>query len=217
MARTAERVRPKPSPAPLPRKSQSLRRIALRVLADGIAIMTSLFLASTIRFEVLQESPNVNLNYTVVTLVATPIWLLLFWAYRLYEPRQVLSPVNEFKQVFHGVVGGTVVLLISDSVLRLNLARGWALLAMFCGFVVLGGERLAVRKSLHFLRRRGGDTTRTLVLGANHEGRTVANTLEREGWLGYEIVGFLDDDLPSGEKIDESHKVLAPVADVKKV
>ncbi len=81
----------------------------------------------------------------------------------------------------------------------------------------MGGERLAVRKSLHFLRRRGGDTTRTLVLGANHEGRTVANTLEREGWLGYQIVGFLDDDLPPGEKVEGGHDVLSSVADVKSV
>ena len=200
-------------------KLQSAKRIALRVLIDAMAVMVALFSASIIRFEIMGESPALQngWSYPLLTLVCVPVWLSLFWLYGLYEPRQVLSPVNEFKQVFHGVVAGTVVLLISDSVLRLNLARGWALLAMFCGFVVLGGERLAVRKSLHFLRRRGGDTTRTLVLGANHEGRTVANTLEREGWLGYEIVGFLDDDLPSGEKIDESHAVLAPIADVKKV
>jgi exopolysaccharide biosynthesis polyprenyl glycosylphosphotransferase len=200
-------------------KLHSAKRIALRVLIDAMAVMVALFSASIIRFEIMGESPALRdgWSYPLLTLVCVPVWLSLFWLYGLYEPRQVLSPVNEFKQVFHGVVAGTVVLLISDSVLRLNLARGWALLAMFCGFVVLGGERLAVRKSLHFLRRRGGDTTRTLVLGANHEGRTVANTLEREGWLGYEIVGFLDDDLPSDEKIGESHKVLGPVADVKKV
>jgi exopolysaccharide biosynthesis polyprenyl glycosylphosphotransferase len=200
-------------------KLQSAKRIALRVLIDAMAVVVALFSASIIRFEIMGESPALQngWSYPLLTLVSVPVWLSLFWLYGLYEPRQVLSPVNEFKQVFHGVVAGTVVLLISDSVLRLNLARGWALLAMFCGLVVLGGERLAVRKSLHFLRRRGGDTTRTLVLGANHEGRTVANTLEREGWLGYEIVGFLDDDFPPGEKVDESHTVLAPVADVKKV
>jgi exopolysaccharide biosynthesis polyprenyl glycosylphosphotransferase len=198
---------------------QSSKRIGLRVLIDAMAVIVALFSASIIRFEIMGETPALRSgwSYALLTIVCVPIWLSLFWVYGLYEPRQVLSPVNEFKQVFHGVVAGTVVLLISDSVLRLNLARGWALLAMFCGFVLLGGERLAVRKSLHFLRRRGGDTTRTLVLGANHEGRTVANTLEREGWLGYQIVGFLDDDLPPGEKVEGGHDVLATVAEVKSV
>lgn len=200
-------------------KLQSARRIALRVLIDAMAVMVALFSASIIRFEIMGETPALQngWSYPLLTVLSVPVWLSLFWLYGLYEPRQVLSPVNEFKQVFHGVVAGAVVLLISDSVLRLNLARGWALLAMFCGLVMLGGERLAVRKALHFLRRRGGDTTRTLVLGANHEGRTVANTLEREGWLGYQIIGFLDDDLPPGEKTEHGHDVLAPVADVKKV
>jgi exopolysaccharide biosynthesis polyprenyl glycosylphosphotransferase len=88
---------------------------------------------------------------------------------------------------------------------------------MLSGFVFVGGERLAVRKTLHFLRRRGGDATRTLVLGANHEGRTVARTLEREGWLGYKIVGFLDDDLALGEEIDDGRAIVGSVADVKRV
>ena len=134
-------------------KLQSAKRIALRVLIDAMAVLVALFSASIIRFELMGETPALrnDWSYALLTIVCIPVWLSLFWLYGLYEPRQVLSPVNEFKQVFHGVVAGTVVLLISDSVLRLNLARGWALLSMFCGFVALGGERLAVRKS-HCIR-----------------------------------------------------------------
>ncbi|MGI8942593.1 MAG: sugar transferase [Actinomycetota bacterium] len=202
-----------------PMQRQSALRIALRVFIDALAVMVALFGASIIRFEIMGTAPALQNGWTypVLTLVSVPTWLALFWLYGLYEPRQVLSPVNEFKQVFHGVVAGTVVLLISDSALNMNMARGWALLGMFCGFVAMGGERLAVRKTLHFLRRRGGDATRTLVLGANHEGRTVARTLEREGWLGYEIIGFLDDDRPAGDVIEKGHKVLGAVADVKEI
>src|SRR5919106_6190076 len=217
MARTAQRVEPKPSPAPLPRNRQSARRIALRVLADAIAIMTALFLASTIRFEIFPGSPNVNLNYTVVTLVATPVWLLLFWAYRLYEPRQVLSPVNELKQVFHGVLGGIVVIFVVDSLFNLELARGWALIAMVSALILVAGERLFVRKMLHFMRRRGGDQTLTIVLGANHEARTIARTLQREKWLGYRIVGFVDDQIPAGETVGGSHPVLGKTSEIKEL
>ena len=202
-----------------PIQLQSARRIALRVLIDALAVMIALFGASIVRFEILDSNPALQNGWTYagLTFVSTPVWLTLFWIYGLYEPRQVLSPVNEFKQVFHGVVAGTVLLLIADSFLNLNLARGWALLAMVSGFVFVGGERLAVRKTLHFLRRRGGDATRTLVLGANHEGRTVARTLEREGWLGYKIVGFLDDDRALGEEIDDGRTIVGAVGDVKKV
>src|SRR5688572_25829875 len=100
-----------------------------------MAILTALFLASTIRFEVFNDSPTVDAPYTLVTLLATPVWLILFKLYGLYEPRQVLGPVNEFKQVFHGVVAGTVLIIIADSTFRLDLARGWPLLVLATGLI----------------------------------------------------------------------------------
>jgi exopolysaccharide biosynthesis polyprenyl glycosylphosphotransferase len=145
------------------------------------------------------------------------MWLLLFWAYKLYEPRQVLSPVNEFKQVFHGVFAGTALLFVADSLFRLDLARLWAISVFFLGLVVIGGERLVVRKMLHFLRRRGGDATRTIVLGSNHEARTVARALEREGWLGYRIVGFIDDETPRGQEVESGHVVLGPTSELREL
>jgi len=84
-------------------------------------------------------------------------------------------------------------------------------------FVVVGGERLAVRKLLHFLRRRGGDETRCLVLGANQEARTVARTLEREGWLGYKVIGFVDDSAAPGQEVSTDRRVLGTTAELRHV
>ena len=180
----------------------------MRVLADVMAVSAAYFVTSIIRFEILDTSPAQTVDYTIVTLIATPANILLFWLYGLYEPRQVLSPINEFKQVFHGVFASTALIFVADSILNLRLSRSWVLLALACGLVVVGGERLAIRKILHFLRRRGGDATRTIVLGTNTEARAVARTLEREGWLGYSIVGFVDDDAPVGQEIAQDRKVI---------
>jgi exopolysaccharide biosynthesis polyprenyl glycosylphosphotransferase len=218
VAQTAVRVeQPKPAPAGRSLQRRSAGRIALRVVADAMAVSTALFLSSTIRFELLSESPAANLDYTVITVLSTPAWLLLFWLYGLYEPRQVLSPINEFKHVFHGVVGGVVLIFVADSLFNLNLARGWALLAMGCGLLVVGGERLVIRKTLHFLRRRGGDATRTIVLGANHEARSIARALRRESWLGYRILGFVDDRLPRGEQVESKNVILGSTAEIKEL
>jgi exopolysaccharide biosynthesis polyprenyl glycosylphosphotransferase len=88
-------------------------------------------------------------------------------------------------------------------------------MAMAGGFIIVGGERLLVRKLLHFMRRRGGDETRTIIVGANHEATTVAKTLEREAWLGYRIVGYVDDDLPTGEKLEDGGTVIGRTDDLK--
>jgi exopolysaccharide biosynthesis polyprenyl glycosylphosphotransferase len=81
--------------------------------------------------------------------------------------------------------------------------------------LIVGGERLAVRKTLHFMRRRGGDTTKTIVVGANHEARTIARTLEREAWLGYHILGFVDDSARKGEELGNGHVVLGSTAELR--
>jgi len=196
---------------------QSAKRIAQRLAADAIAISTALFIASVLRFEVANEAPAASISYTGIVVLTTPVWLLLFWAYGLYEPRQVLGPVNEFKQVFHGVFAGTALLFVADSIFRANISRGWILSVFVLGLATVGGERLTVRKMLHFLRRRGGDSTRTIVLGTNHEARTVAKTLEREGWLGYRIVGFVDDDGVPDTDLGDGQRVLGKTSELKEL
>ena len=178
---------------------------------------SAMFLASIVRFEILPEAPGKNVDYTLITIVATPVLMALFYFYGLYEPRQVLGPINEFKALFNGVIAGTVVLLLADSLFDMNLSRGWVFAATISAFIVVGGERLAVRKILHFLRRRGGDPTRTIVLGANQEARTVARILEREAWLGYRVLGFVDDAATVGQEVMSEHKVIGPTADLKRL
>src|SRR5687768_136450 len=104
MAQTVA-VRDQPAPAPIaaPVKRRSAKRIFLRVAADAVAVSSALFIASILRFELGlfvfdERAPAEGVDYTILTLALTPIWLVLFWMYGLYEPRQVLSPVNEFKQ-----------------------------------------------------------------------------------------------------------------------
>jgi exopolysaccharide biosynthesis polyprenyl glycosylphosphotransferase len=184
------------------------RRRMLRAGADAVAVSSAMFLASFVRFDLLHTSPARKLDYTAITVIATPVAIFLFWLYGLYEPRQVLSPVTEAKQVLHAIVAGVAGIFLVDSLFNLHLARGWALLVMAGLILGVGGERLVVRKMLHFLRRRGGDRTKTIVLGSNQEARIVARTLERETWLGYEMIGFADDTAPRGKLPGESHPVL---------
>src|SRR5687768_7636438 len=217
MTQLEERVEPRFENPREPLQRRGAKRIALRVIADAIAISTALFVASIIRFEIMGEAPAAELDYTLLIAIAVPVELALFWIYGLYEPRQVLGPVNEFKQVFHGVVAGIVLMFLSDSAFNLQLSRGWAFIALLSGLVVVGGERLTLRKMLHFMRRRGGDLTKTIVLGTNHEALTMAKTLEREKWLGYQIVGFVDDDGPTGDESVEHGRVIGRSSELREL
>ncbi|HET7482186.1 MAG TPA: sugar transferase [Actinomycetota bacterium] len=213
-------TRPEPAVQIRPRQPlqrRGAKRIAMRVVADAIAVSTALFVASIIRFEIMGETPAAKLDYALITAIAVPVAIVLFFFYGLYEPRQVLGPVDEFKQVFHGVVAGVVLLFLSDSAFNLQLSRAWAFIVLLDGMVIVGGERLAVRKVLHFMRRRGGDVTRTIVLGANHEATTMVRTLEREKYLGYDIIGFVDDALPTGHELPGGGQIIGSTPDLKRL
>jgi exopolysaccharide biosynthesis polyprenyl glycosylphosphotransferase len=45
----------------------------------------------------------------------------------------------------------------------------------------------------------------------------VARTLERERWLGYKVVGFVDDDAVFGQEVSDGHSVIGSTAELKEV
>ena len=65
-----------------------------------------------------------------------------------------------------------------------------------------------VRRCYVHLRRRGRILRQVVVVGANEEGRAIAEMLELAPELGYRVVGFVDD-LAGSNGI----KVLGPTAD----
>ena len=216
MAETAPVVETRAALARKPHQRRSARRIIARLVVDAMAISAAMFISSFLYFDVGNRTPAEKADYALLVLFMTPVWLAVFWLYDLYEPRQVLSPVSEFKQIFQSVVAGIVVIFLADSLFDQELARGWVLLTLVTAFVVVGGERLAIRKMLHFLRRRGAESSRTIVIGTNHEALTVVKTLSREAWLGYNIIGFVDDDSPIGADID-GHPLLGRTVDLPKI
>jgi exopolysaccharide biosynthesis polyprenyl glycosylphosphotransferase len=64
------------------------------------------------------------------------------------------------------------------------------------------------RRAFHWLRCRGRMMRRVVVVGANSEGNALAAMLHRQPWLGYRVVGFVDD-----YRMDaDQHPVLGPTS-----
>jgi exopolysaccharide biosynthesis polyprenyl glycosylphosphotransferase len=51
--------------------------------------------------------------------------------------------------------------------------------------------RMAMRKIIHILRTRGRLRMRLVIVGTNGEAHSIARTLQRNRWLGYDAVGFV--------------------------
>ncbi len=185
---------------PAPRPS-SLRPKVLLMAADVLAIVTFTTLAAVLvsRWDLGALHAAKQLWWTSVIVV--PAWLAIFSNQRLYNTRFIGRRIDEFRRVVNASLLGTLTVAVAANVVGILPSRGGLVVLCVSAVVIVTIEREIARRV--FLRlRSGGQMTRSVVIaGANPEGRDIAAMLQAEPWLGYEVVGFVDDSAPAREPV----------------
>jgi Undecaprenyl-phosphate glucose phosphotransferase len=138
-------------------------------------------------------------NYLVLLGVILPLWLTLFSAFKLYKSRRSDSVFADARPLLFSIGAG--VLLISAFTFfyrETTFSRLTFALFGVLNFALLFAERVIIRTVLHFLRRHGYNQKRVLIVGAGDLGLRVAQTVQGNPRMGYQIVGFVDDYLTNG-------------------
>jgi exopolysaccharide biosynthesis polyprenyl glycosylphosphotransferase len=65
------------------------------------------------------------------------------------------------------------------------------------------------------MRRSGALVSRLLIVGAGREGRDLYRAVDRARWLGFRVIGFLDDTRPLGQAAPGLPDVLGPASSVE--
>ncbi len=142
-------------------------------------------------------------------LIFNLVFSLLFWSSGLYRMQRGISRVDEAYQVFRTVSIGTIVVIALNTLFPLlnvttrTLVIGW-LLAMLLVLAL----RLAHHGFVRSLRMRGVDIRRVLVVGAGDIGQLVYRQMGKAPELGYRIIGFLSDEVPTGQMVFDRMPVL---------
>ncbi|MHB8338844.1 MAG: nucleoside-diphosphate sugar epimerase/dehydratase [Ignavibacteriaceae bacterium] len=112
----------------------------------------------------------------------------------------------------------TVILISSIIILFLlkegRLSRYFVVLFTLLNIILLGVEKIAFRKYLNFLRKRGRNLRSLLIVGAGEVGKNFYELIKHSSHFGYNIVGFVDDTIKpflNGQylgKIDELDNIL---------
>ncbi len=178
-----------------------------QVLLDLLAIAGAFGLAYRWRF---QEDiagryipPNETTALMMLALLFPPI-VISFRSAGLYNLHRAGSRVDQaFKTLSALSVGTMIGIALNSIVLQqrfvyspLILAYGW-LLSLF----LLNGERSLYGEVLAWLRRRGFDTHRLLIVGAGEVGQMILSQIQNSPRLGYRVIGFLDETQPAGTVI----------------
>jgi exopolysaccharide biosynthesis polyprenyl glycosylphosphotransferase len=210
-------------PGAVSRPRRDWRRLtAGLLLLDGGALMAAFALAYLLRFKgglpLLQDVPHQLSFYSSVAFSTVPIWLGIFALFHLYDRHNLFAGFGEYIRVVNAVTCG-IMATIAVSFLDqgLFISRGWLMLVWVFSILTVGGTRFAFRRVLRLLRARGHLVARTVILGANEEGRALAEQFLHEPGCGVQVIGFVDDSLNPGAAVVDNLGVLGAMQDLNRI
>ena len=204
------------------REPKTQRRLFLLTLfaCDLLALSLASAVAYAFRFwlnlEIFDAGDPSPALYLRMTALLIPWWILLFFQYRLYDLHYLLGGTHEYARILNASTLGMMSLIIVFFFSHVVIARGWIVLFWVFSIMVVGLFRFGLRRVAYVARRRGYLRTPTLVVGADAEGCAIATQLREAQTCGAEVIGFLDDHLPPGEKTC-GVPVLGTVAQIQQI
>ena len=186
----------------LSRSTQWKLYIAGLIISDALMTFLAFLVAYSFRFELFAEHFNQTTaaafeNYQVLIYVVPVVWLFIFAINGLYSKDNLLGGTGEYSRVFRSATEGFLLLAIAGFLgPTLIIARGWLLMTWVFSFVFVGAARFLLRRVVYALRRHGFFLTPAVIVGANQEGRWLAEQLLRWETSGLHLVGFVDKKTP---------------------
>jgi exopolysaccharide biosynthesis polyprenyl glycosylphosphotransferase len=203
---------------------QRHRVTATVYLAGDLAATLVAFLAAwLLRFELeviplTKSIPELGPYLRLLPIVLV-LWPVVFYFHGLYQSRRGRSRVDELITVVVAVLLATVLLSVVIAWYRPPAAPGSpeyftfsrAFLGLFAlvDLLAVAGVRLAMRSLLR--RIHLSDPQRILVVGAGALGREITQKIQAHRDMGFEVVGFLDDDPGKAGASFEGVPVLGPL------
>lgn len=120
----------------------------------------------------------------------------------LYRERRGVPWLDQLAMISRGTLVGLTIVLFAYLIFRPLLpSRLLFLYVWLAAIALLSGARLVVGAVQSARRRRGIGVERILIVGAGQVGRAIMQNILARPELGYQLVGFVDDDPAKQENI----------------
>ena len=167
---------------------------ALRLVGvDFLAIILAIALAQWLRFGTTVpglEQSGLVWNYTVVSGLIAVVWMAALSINRSRSSRVIGSGAEEYRRVWLATLSVFGFVAIISMLLKLEIARGYLMIALPVGLLLLSTGRWIARRLVVAARRRHGRCiTRVLVVGSSSAVRDLTKSLAREPASEYQVVG----------------------------
>jgi len=186
----------------IPRNIQWALYIISLVISDAIMTYLALRIAFYFRFYLFAQyfDPDASASFEKYRLLIYSLpflWLLIFMVNRLYTKDILLGGTHEYSKVFSSASVGFLLIVIAGFLdPTFIIARGWLLMTWGGTFLFVAITRFTLRRVVYALRKRGFFLTPAVIIGANQEGRWLAEQLLHWETSGLHLVGFVDNKEP---------------------
>ncbi len=180
----------------------------LYLFTDLAATVAAFFAAWLLRFElavipVTKNVPDFGPYLQLVPFVVI-LWPVVFYFHGLYQSRRGRSRVDEVLTIVLAVLLATVLLSVVIAWYRppawpgsreyFTYSRAFLGLFAVVDLAFVATSRMLVRAGLRRVRSSGHNLQRILVVGGGQLGREITTKILAHREMGFEVVGFLDDD-----------------------
>jgi exopolysaccharide biosynthesis polyprenyl glycosylphosphotransferase len=180
-----------------------LRRDPLRVYASRAIILDAIAitLAGAIGFVLRWAIPySVELNdptYVSLVLVVIVAWIGTLIIRGAYDTRILGVGSEEFKRVVAATATVFAAVAIVVFVLKIDLSRGFVVIAFAVGILLLLVVRWSLRAWLRHERRFGHFLHRTVVIGDGAQQGEIVDMLDRDPVAGFTVVDVIAEPTPA--------------------
>jgi Undecaprenyl-phosphate glucose phosphotransferase len=203
------------------RENQRIFNMAL-VGFDFLVILFSLAMAWYVRFGTdllgFGRSTGGFYQYLLPIVLILPSYIFLYYLLGLYAPQRTKKKL--YSEAFKIIQANCIGLLFLVTLLFVLELTDYSryMLAMFGIFSIVFSitERFIIRKLLQFLRSQRYNIKYILVIGTGEIARKFSDIILQNEYLGYEIMGFLDEN-HSQEDLINGLKILGTVGDLEDV
>jgi exopolysaccharide biosynthesis polyprenyl glycosylphosphotransferase len=173
--------------APLPRAARWERQFVISLLAmDIFVIIIAVGGGMFLRFNEIQD---VGLANASLGFLLGPAWLALIAISGAYERERINMATEQFKSLFEATVRMAALVAFFVYVSKSEVSRGFYLLALPGGFLLLVMGRLGAKAVLHRARQRGNCLHRVLAVGQVSDIEHLVQQLEGRDHHGLHVVG----------------------------
>jgi exopolysaccharide biosynthesis polyprenyl glycosylphosphotransferase len=165
------------------------------VVADGLCAAVAALVGYLVRFGGPEATPAQASVWAILLLPL--VWIAVMLVARSYEERFLWVGPEEFRRVFFAA--GMLLASVGTVswAFRLELARGFVVVALPLAAALTLGQRYAQRQWLHYARGHGKFLQTTVLVGHRSAVAALDEQMTREAYHGYRIVGVC---LPSDQQ-----------------